>query len=68
MSNFYLYNESVELGNERCETLGKHIFRNCTIRKVNNFVKRINYTNYSIYSFTNFYDNSTFKLIKRTSL
>ena len=68
MANFYLYNESVELGNERCGTLGKHIFRNCTIGKVNNFVKHINYIEYSIYSFTSFYDNSTFKLIKRTSL
>ena len=30
------YSDAVELGKEHCGTLGKHIFRNCTIRKVNN--------------------------------
>lgn len=61
--NYYIYNEAVPLGKETCGTFGKHVRRNCTIRKVKNILKSYKYKEYSVYSFTNFYDNKTFKKI-----
>lgn len=61
--NFYIYDSNVELGTERLGTEGKHVLHNCTMRKVKNITK--NMQSYSVYSFTNFYDDKTFKLIER---
>jgi len=62
--DFYIYNQNVPLGTEKLGTEGKAILRNCTIKKVFNLLKNRNYKEYSVYSFTNFYDDSTFKKIK----
>ncbi len=63
--NFYVYNKNIPLGQEQCGTEGRHVLENCTIRKVTNLINRLQYKHYSIYSFTNFYDDKTFKLIKQ---
>lgn len=63
--NYYLYKGTAKLGNEQCGTEGRHIFFNCTIKKVINTLKELKYRHYSIYSFINFYDDNTFKLIKQ---
>jgi hypothetical protein len=62
--DFYVYNQNVPLGCEKLGTDGKRILRNCTMRKVNNFLRdNKQFINYSVYRFTNFYDNNTFKLV-----
>ena len=64
--NYYMYDRDVELGTERLGTLGRHIDKehntpNYLIRTATKF----NYSQYRIYSFTNFYDDSTFKLVSK---
>jgi hypothetical protein len=62
--DFYIYNQNVPLGTEKLGTEGRAILRNCTIKKVKNLLKARKYTEYSVYSFTNFYNDSTFKKLK----
>lgn len=61
--NFYIYNQNVPLGSEKLGSEGRHILRNCTIRKVKNLLRSVKYPEYSVYSFTNFYDDKTFKKV-----
>ena len=61
---FYAYKGQYLLGAEPCGTEHKAIWRDLkTIRGAINRAKSAWGSFYRIYSFTNFYDNSTFKLV-----
>ncbi len=65
MANFYTYIGIMPLGQEGVGTSGRYIDRELkTIRGVvkKNLVRR-KLTSFSVYQFTNFYDNSTFRLV-----
>lgn len=66
-SNYYVYNTTDELGNEPLGTEKKHIFTNTTLKLVKRVIRTWGFDKYSIYSFTNFYDDKTFKLIERNN-
>ena len=62
--NYYVYNELVTLGKESCDTQGKMIIRDLkTLQGVINRAKSVFAdTGFMVYSFTNFYNDSTFTL------
>jgi hypothetical protein len=62
--NFYSYKGVETLGNESAGSEGKHITKDLkTLKGVINRMKSLNYEHFKVYSFTNFYKNSTFKLL-----
>jgi hypothetical protein len=65
MAQFYCYKGLHDLGSEPCGTEGRHIFHNLkTLRgAINRVNKWYKYGHFKIYSFTNFYDDKTFKLV-----
>lgn len=65
--NYYVYNTTDELGNEPLGTEGNHVFTDTTLKLVKRVIKTWGFNKYSIYSFTNFYDDKTFKLIERNN-
>lgn len=59
---FYIYNENVPLGSESLGSQGKMIIEDLkTLKGAINRAKRSGYTHFRIYTFSNFYDDSTFK-------
>jgi phage terminase large subunit-like protein len=63
--NFYCYNQNVELGKEKLGSDGKAIIRDLkTLKGVVNRLEKYGWKEYRIYSFTNFYDDKTFQLLK----
>ena len=61
--NFYVYNSVVPLGKESLGSEGKHIWRDLkTLKGAIRRAESYGYTEFSIYSFTNVYDDETFKL------
>lgn len=62
MKQYYCYNQDVPLGEERLGTLGKMIIRDLkTLNGVIRRCHRLGWKNFKVYTFTNFYDNRTFK-------
>jgi hypothetical protein len=65
---FYAYNSHAELGNEPLGTDGKLLFELKTysgaVRRVQHCFKN---TPWNLYTYLNFYDNSTFKLVQRSN-
>jgi len=62
--NYYVYNQIVPLGQESCGTSGKMIIRDLktlkgVIRRANSVYSK---TGFMVYTFTNFYSDSTFTL------
>lgn len=62
--NFYCYKGTHPLGEEPIGTADRYIYRNrkslvILIRRLLSY----GWTTFSIYTFTNFYDDSTFKLV-----
>lgn len=61
---FYCYKGTESLENEHCGSDGKHIIKDLkTVRGVINRMNNLRYEHYKIYSYTNFYKRSTFKLL-----
>lgn len=62
---YYAYKGDAELGSEPCGTEGRHVWED--LKTTKGAVRRMQglYGNksFKIYSFTDFYDNKTFKLI-----
>lgn len=64
--NFYVYNEAVPLGKETLGSFGKHIWRDLkTLRGAIKRAESYGWKEFSIYSFTNIYDDNTFKFLYR---
>jgi len=62
--NFYAYKGNEELGKESLGTEGRWIWKD--LKTLRGAVKRMNalrYASFRIYTFWNFYDNKTFKLV-----
>lgn len=63
---FYAYNTARPLGLEKLGSDGKVIWRDLkTMRGVLNRLRRLGWTQWSLYTFTNFYDDKTFTLVHR---
>lgn len=62
---FYCYKGNYNLGSEPLGTEGRHIFEDLqTLRGAINRIKKwYHYEHFRIYSYSNFYDDKTFKLI-----
>lgn len=68
MLQLYVYNESVPLGKERLGSEGKHIWRDLkTVQGAVGRANKLGYVEFSIYKFTNIYDDSTYSLAYRQS-
>jgi len=62
--NFYVYKGISELGQESLGTEGKHIWRDLkTLRGAIRRMRLYGYESFRIYTFSNFYDDKTFKLV-----
>jgi hypothetical protein len=62
--NFYAYNGNAELGHEPCGTEGRHIWQDLkTLRGAIKRMEALGYKSFRIYTFWNFFDNKTFKLV-----
>lgn len=61
----YCYKGNYDLGCEPLGTEGRHIFNDLqTIRGAKNrLIKWYNYNHFRIYTYSNFYDDKTFRLI-----
>lgn len=63
---FYAYDSNVELRKERLGTDGKLLFDYKQYWRAIKHVERIfKGKNWSLYKYSNFYDDSTFRLLKR---
>jgi hypothetical protein len=62
--NFYAYKGDAELGHESCGTENRHVWKDLkTLRGAIARMDDYGYKSFQIYTFTDFYDEKTFKLV-----
>ncbi len=62
---FYAYNSNVQLGSENLGSDGKVIWRDLkTTRSALARLRKLGWNQWSLYTFTNFYDSRTFCLVQ----
>ena len=64
LKKYYAFKGNYDLGNEPCGTSGKMLFELKTDRGAHARVATVYGTEYRLFTYTNFYDNKTFKEVK----
>ena len=65
MCKFYSYKGNAPLGKEKLGTEGRSLDELKTVKGVKNRLLKAGWVEFKIYSYTNFYNDSTFRLVHR---
>jgi len=61
--NYYAYKGNNELGTEPLGTEGRHLLNYKRVSYVIRYLRSLGYDKFMVYTYSNFYDDNTFKLV-----